>query len=123
MLGIKRDGAKGLVQIMPENLKHVGFKGSQYEFGNLEGVKQLDYIKTLLKGQVKYNGKPFDNPVDYYISNMWGAALKLPDVAAKNPDAIILELNPTTNRYKGIPLSTQTAAYLGNKGLDGNRRW
>jgi hypothetical protein len=108
---------------MPAHLKHVGFHGSQEEFGNLDGVAQLDYIKTLLKGQIKYNGKPFDNPVDYYISNMWGAALKLPDVAAKNPDAIILELDPKVNRYKGFSLASQTAGYLGNKGLDGNRRW
>lgn len=103
---------------MPQYLSNTGFKGTPDEFGQLEGVKQLDYIKTLLKGQNKFNGKPFDNAVDYYIGNFFPAALKLPDIAAKNPNGIIVEQDPQINRYKHVPLKDQIAAYNANKGLD-----
>lgn len=111
-------GARGLIQIMPQYLINSGFKGTPNQFGALEGVQQLDFIKTFLQGQIKWNGKPFDNPVDYYIGNFFPAALKLPDIQTKNPNAIIVEKNPIVNRYKTVSLQTQIAAYNANTGLD-----
>jgi len=107
---------------MPQYLNSsAGFKGTPDEFGQLEGVKQLDYIKTMLKGQIKYAGKPFDNPIDYYIGNFFLAALKLPDIVAKNPNGIIVEKDPKINRYKHVSLKEQISAYNSNPGLDADK--
>lgn len=115
-------GASGLVQVMPETLKNTGFKGDVKQFRSLDVENQLDYIGNLISGQVNYAkkvlGRNPDSAVEYFLCNFWGAALQLPEVKNKDPNAVIVYSEPTQQRYKGISLNQEKAAYNQNKGLD-----
>ena len=112
--------ASGLLQIMPQFLKNVGFEGTSSEFGALDPIKQLDYLKTHIMSKTRVNGGPFKSAAQFYVGNFWPAALKLPGVKAQNPDTIIIEANPTYQKYKNVSLDYEKASYKANIGLDYN---
>ena len=112
--------AAGLLQIMPQYLKDVGFNGTAKEFGSLDAINQLDYLKNHIMSKTRFNGGPFKSAAQFYVANFWPAALRLPGVKAQNPDTVIIEANPTYKKYKNVSLAYERASYKANAGLDYN---
>lgn len=114
--------ALGLVQILPKYLKNVGWQGSADEFVNQPAYKQLEYVKNLIKSNMKFNGGPFKSVTQYYVSNFLPLALKLPGVQAEDPNTPIVRKNPeivdlpwrNTTRH----IVQERLFYNSNSGLD-----
>jgi hypothetical protein len=117
--------ATGLIQFMPATLKGMGFNESHEKFGTLSGEEQLPYVKKAIEYGIKLLGKPFESAAQYYTSNFFPIALKLPGIKSQNPNCIFIEQNPKTingtnysKKYYdvGVKLSidTEKAAYNGN---------
>src|ERR1700688_1273854 len=68
--------ASGLLQFMPSTLKNLGFQGTHGDFRQLSAVDQLDYVKKLILGNMRYNGGPFRSAAQYYVANFLPVALK-----------------------------------------------
>jgi len=135
----KNGNASGLVQFMPSTLKGMGYKGSHDEFRGLSGEDQLDYVKRLIQGNMKFNGGPFTSAPQYYVANFWPVGLKLPGIKAGDDAAVIVEKNPESvtamskdkknpgevqysKKYMDvgfrISVKSEIAAYNANPGLD-----
>ncbi len=108
-------GASGLIQFMPFVLKGLGFPGSPDDFRKLSGEQQLPWIKKLIKGNMALQGgKPFTSGGQYYVSNLWPVALKLPGVKKGDPNTVILEKNPEGVRV-GEALLSKKYLNVGSK--------
>ncbi len=110
--------ASGLIQFMPSTLKGVGFHDSPNAFRELDAIQQLDYVEKYIQNQMAFNGGPFKSAAQYYVANLWPVALKLPEVKAQNPHAVIIDSNPTVRRFPGVSLAFERVAYKSNAGLD-----
>lgn len=110
--------ASGLVQVMPSTLKGIGFKGTHSDFRNLKAEQQLDYIKQLIRSNIKYNGGPFKSAAQYYVSNFIPAALKIPGIKNEIPSTIIVARNPEVAHVPHVDIATEAKYYMANKGLD-----
>lgn len=84
----------GLLGFMPDTLKGLGYQGTWQDFTKLEGEAQLDYVKKLVQGNMKLNGGPFTSAAQYYVSNFWPVALKLPGIRSGDPSTAFVEENP-----------------------------
>lgn len=92
----RKGGATGIIQFMPKSLKGAGWKGTPAEFAQITGSEQLDYVKKFVQQNMNAlnNGKPFTSLAQFYISNLFPIALKLPGIKNKDPNAAFLELEP-----------------------------
>lgn len=125
-------GASGLIQFMPFVLKGLGFPGSTGDFRRLSGEEQLPWIGKYIKQHMsQQNNKPFTSGGQYYVANLWPAALKLPGVQKGDPSTIILEKNPQSEngfskKYMDIgskiPVSTERAGYDSNPLFDKEKK-
>lgn len=119
----KDGGASGLVQFMPNILKSVyKFDKSKYQnrdFKDLTAIEQLDTIEKHLNNLSR--GRGFKSAAQLYIGNFFPVALGNPGIQAMNPNAIIIEQNPTKQKYKAVSLEFEQKAYNSNKGLDSNK--
>lgn len=86
----------GLLGFMPDTLKGLGYKGTWQDFTKLAGEDQLEYVKKLVEGNMKLNDGPFTSAAQYYVSNFWPVALKLPGIRQGNPETVFIEENPAT---------------------------
>lgn len=117
-----KDGdASGLIQFMPGTLDAVGFKGDPADFRQLNADKQLDYVSRYVASKAKFNSGGFKSAAQYYVANLWPVALQLPGVRNEDPSAIIIEENPTHQKYPGVSLDYERAAYRSNAVLDVDR--
>lgn len=114
----KNGGAIGLNQFMPKTLKGLGFKGNPKDFGKLTGADQLDYVKRMVSGLIKYNGGPFSSPTIYYLANFIPAALKIPGVKAHDLSTVIVAKNPKVPHIPNVSIEKEIDFYKSNKGLD-----
>lgn len=112
--------ASGLLQFMPSTLKQLGFKGTHGDFRNLAAEEQLDYVKKLILGNMKYNGGPFTSAAQYYVANFLPIALKLPGIKQEDPDTIIVAKNPDHPHLPGISVHQEQIFYNSNPALDAN---
>lgn len=110
--------AAGLIQFMPDTLKGLGFHGDLKDFRRVDAIDQLDYVSKYMHNQAKFNGGGFKSLTQYYVANFWPVALKLPGVQQEDPRTVIVDSNPTTQRYPGVSLSIERAAYKANSVLD-----
>ncbi len=99
--GNPNGGAVGLIQFMPNTLKGLNFKGTQKEFGALDGEQQLDYIKKYVSNQMKLNGGPFTSAAQYYVAKFFPVALQLPGIKRGDPKTVFVEENPATVEVNG----------------------
>ena len=86
----------GLLGFMPDTLKGLGYKGTWQDFANTSGEEQLDYVKKLVQNNMQLNGGPFTSAAQYYVSNLWPIALKLPGIKSGDPSTAFIEENPAT---------------------------
>lgn len=135
-------GAAGLIQLMPDNLRGIGFNGSTQDFGKLTGEEQLDYIEKFISSISKsfHNGDAFNDPALYYVSNFipdalnyhkyydkykgqpgWWPEGSFKDVRSGDPDAIILEKNPQFQKSPNIPIDKEKLYYNSNPYLDADK--
>lgn len=114
----KNGNASGLIQFMPDTLHGLGFKGSHEDFRKIDAVKQLDYVSQYVNSKAKFNGSGFKSAAQYYVANLWPVALKLPEVQAEDPRAVIIDSNPTRARFPGVSIKQERQAYEANTGLD-----
>lgn len=125
----------GLIGFMPDTLKGLGYKGTWEDFKETSGEEQLDYVKKVVQSNMKLNGGPFTSAAQYYTSNLWPVALKLPGVRQGNPSTPILESNPETVNVSGkdyskkyydvgykILASSESAAYKANPLFDRDKK-
>jgi hypothetical protein len=110
--------ASGLIQFMPDTLKGLGYKGDHNSFRQLDATDQLDYVDKYVHNQAAFSGGSFKSAAQYYVANLWPVALKLPGVKAEDPNTVIIDSNPTTQKYPGVSLRAEANAYRANKGLD-----
>jgi Transglycosylase SLT domain len=110
--------ASGLIQFMPGTLDAVGFKGNPADFRQLNADKQLDYVSRYVADKAKVNNGDFKSAAQYYVANLWPVALTLPGVRNEDPNTIIIEQNPTHQKYPGVSLDYERAAYRSNASLD-----
>lgn len=114
----KNGDASGLIQFMPETLDNVGFKGNPQDFRALSANQQLDYVARYIQDKAHLNGGSFKSAAQYYVANFWPIALQLPGVQKEDPSTVIVEENPTSQKYPGVSLSFERAAYKANTVLD-----
>lgn len=116
----KDGGAAGLVQFMPFILRNVHkYKPEQFQnrkFNQLSGVEQLDFIETHLKTLSR--GGKIKSAAQLYIGNFYPVALYTAGVQSMNPEAVIVEKNPTKQKYKAVKIESEARAYSQNTGLD-----
>lgn len=117
----KNGNASGLVQFMPSTLKGYGFKGTHADFRNLDAVAQLDYVKRMIKDNIRYNGGPFKSAAQYYISNFIPAALKIKGVQQENPSTIIVSKNPSEAHIPHVSIKQEMLFYNANTALDADK--
>lgn len=110
--------ASGLLQFMPATLKGLGFQGTHADFRNLPAENQLDYVKKLILGHMKYNGGPFTSAAQYYVANFVPVALKLPGIKAGDPQTILVARNPDRPHLPGVGIKEEKSFYNSNQGLD-----
>ncbi len=116
----KKYKGSGLIGFMPRTLKGLGFTGTYEDFIKLSGEKQLDYVKKFIQSlPVKH----FNSIGQYYVANIWPAALSLTGVKNGDPNTPILEENPKvqdgfSKKYLdvGVQISpkNERRAYLSN---------
>lgn len=121
----KNGDASGLIQFMPETLKGMGYtdksgNGDHSNFRQLNALDQLDYVAQYVHSKAKFNGGGFKSATQYYVANLWPIALRLPGVQQENPNTVILEQNPTTQKYPEVSRKQEQEAYNANAGLDTN---
>lgn len=115
----KDGGASGLVQFMPFILKKYKYDASKYDnksFNQLSGEEQLDTIALHLKNLSR--GKAIKSAAQLYIGNFFPVALYTSGVQSMNPNAPIVEKNPTRQKYKSVSIEFERKAYASNSGLD-----
>lgn len=112
--------ASGLLQFMPSTLKQLGFKGTHADFRNLAAEDQLDYVKRLILGNMRYNGGPFTSASQYYVANFLPVALKLPGIKREDPETVIVAKNPDHPHLPGISTHQEQIFYNSNPALDAN---
>lgn len=110
--------ATGLIQFMPSTLKGLGFQGDQHDFKQTDAESQLDYVEKYVRNQMRYNGGPFKSATQYYVANIWPAALKKPGVISQDPNTPIIESDPKVQKYPGVTLAFERQSYKQNSGLD-----
>jgi len=118
----KDGGASGLVQFMPFVLRNFKFDKKSYQnrsFKDLSGEEQLDFIEIHFKNLNKR--KTIKNAVQLYIGNFFPVALTKADIIAGNPSAVIVEKNPTYQKYKSVSIDFENRSYNSNKGLDSDK--
>jgi hypothetical protein len=98
----KKDGPTGLIQFMPKTLKGVGWQKTPEEFSKTTGEEQLQYVKKYVQQNMNSlnGGKPFASLGQFYVSNLFPVALKLPGVKNQDAGTAILEANPAGVRGK-----------------------
>lgn len=116
----KNGDASGLIQFMPSTLNAMGFAGKDSDFRQLDADKQLDYVNQYVASKAKFNGGGFRSAAQYYVANLWPVALKLPGVQQEDPNTVVIDSNPTTQRFPNVSLASERAAYKANAGLDIN---
>lgn len=114
----RNGNASGLVQFMPSTLKNIGFRGNHSDFRDLGAVAQLDWVEKLIRNQMKMNGGPFTSAAQYYVGNFIPAALKIPGVRKRDPNAIICSKNPTIAHIPNVTKEKEAKFYAANQGLD-----
>lgn len=116
-------GAVGLVQIMPQYLKNIGYTGTADQFKKEPGEEQLIYIENMIKSNMnKFNGgKPFKSVAQYYISNFLPASLALPGVQQEDPSTILAAKNPTTPHIPHNSIDFEKKVYHENAGKYGDK--
>jgi len=116
----KNGGAAGLVQFMPFILRNVHkYKPEQFQnrkFNELSGLEQLDFIETHLKTLSR--GGKIKSAAQLYIGNFYPVALYTSGVQSMNPEAVVVEKNPTKQRYKTVKIESEANAYRQNTVLD-----
>ncbi len=110
--------ATGLIQFMPDTLKGLGFQGDQHDFKQTDAESQLDYVEKYVRNQMRYNGGPFKSATQYYVANIWPAALRKPGVINQEPNTPIIESDPKVQKYPGVTLAFERQSYKQNSGLD-----
>ena len=111
--------AAGLVQIMPQYLKSLGYNGTADEFRKEPPENQLIYIEKLIKSNLKLNkNKPYRSAAQYYVSNFLPACLKLPGIQKEDPNTILASKNPTEAHIPGSNIGFEKKVYEQNAGLD-----
>jgi hypothetical protein len=116
--GVGQHTAAGLIQFEPSTLKGLGFNGTQDDFRNTDAIKQLDYVKKFVAGNMRYNGGPFKSLAQYYVSNFVPVALKLLGVQNEDPNTILVAKNPTEPHLPGVDMKTEASYYKSNRVLD-----
>lgn len=112
-------GATGLVQLMPDTLKGLGYEGSAESFKNVAAVDQLTYVEKWMKNIISMNGgKNLKSASQYYVGNFLPVALKLPGVQNEDPNTIIVAKHPVRPHLPGVSIKREMLFYNSNTYLD-----
>jgi hypothetical protein len=110
--------ASGLVQIMPQFLSGLGFKGTAKDFRETSAAQQLTFVEKIINNLSRINGGPLTSAAQYYVGNFLPVALQLPGVKQNIPSTIIVSANPTQPHLPHVSIEQEQSYYNHNKGLD-----